>query len=95
MPIGVVTIVKMKPGTKENFMRAYDEFYAKVKEEVGCEKYEMAETAPDVYTFTQVYATQDALDKHGKTAHFKRFAHIIGHSIGLLAPAKYTVTHEQ
>jgi len=85
--IGVVAILKVKPGEEATFEAAAKEAAAAVSaNEAGNLQYDFFKhkSEESTYVVMERYADQAALDAHGQSDHFKKFA---GGLAGVLAGA--------
>lgn len=72
--IGVVAKLTIAEGKEAEFEQVATDLMAKVKaNEPGTLTYQLYKSKkdPNVYIFMEQYASQDALEAHGKTAYFK------------------------
>ena len=72
--IGVVAKLKIQDGKQGDFEQVAKDLMAKVKaNEPGCLTYQLYKEkgSEDTYIFMEQYASQEALDAHGKTEYFK------------------------
>ena len=71
--IGVVAKLNIQDGKADEFEAACKDLMAKVKaNEPGCLTYQLyqSDKEENTYIFMEQYASQDALDAHGKTEYF-------------------------
>ena len=70
--IRVVAHVTAKPDKIEHTRNALLQLIAPTRAEDGCVKYELLqnEADPTDFAFVEEWASQEALDKHFRTAHF-------------------------
>ncbi|MEE9380155.1 MAG: putative quinol monooxygenase [Hyphomonadaceae bacterium] len=71
--IGVVAKLNIQDGKADEFEAACKDLMAKVKaNEQGCLTYQLyqSDKEENTYIFMEQYASQDALDAHGKTEYF-------------------------
>lgn len=79
--IGVVAKLKIQDGKQDDFEAAGKDLMAKVKaNEPGCLTYQLYKSDADdsEYIFMEQYASQDALDAHGKTTYFAAAMPLLG-----------------
>ncbi len=72
--IGVVAKLSVQDGRQAEFEQVAKDLMAKVKaNEAGCLTYQLyrAKGSDTDYIFMEQYASQDALDAHGKTEYFR------------------------
>ena len=72
--IGVVAKLTIADGKQADFEQVAKDLMAKVKaNEPGCLTYQLYKTkgSDNEYIFMEQYASQDALDAHGKTEYFQ------------------------
>jgi quinol monooxygenase YgiN len=93
MTIGLVVTLTMQPGKGPDFEAAMREYIPLVKaHEPGVLLYSLTKDVngpPDEYVMMEQYVSKDALDAHGKTAHFQALIAKIG---GLLAGPPKTLS---
>lgn len=83
--IGVVADLKVQDGKQDEFETVFKDLMAKVKaNEPGCLTYQLykSQKDPTSYTVMEQYASQDALDAHGKTDYFLAAMPAIGGCLG-------------
>lgn len=83
--IGVVAILKVKPGEEVKFEAAAKEVAAAVSaNEPGNIQYDFFKHKSEEHTYVVMerYEDQAALDAHGKSDHFKKFAGALGGILG-------------
>jgi len=79
--IGVVAMIKVKPGSGPEFEAICKELAAKVRaNEAGNLLYQLTKsrTEADTYKFLELYKDQDALSAHGQTEYFKDLGRKMG-----------------
>ncbi len=71
MKIDVVAHIQAKPGQEAAVRAVLEGFIAPTLEENGCLRYDLFVDAddPTKFTFIEEWASRDALDAHGKSAH--------------------------
>ncbi|MEL7482253.1 MAG: putative quinol monooxygenase [Pseudomonadota bacterium] len=72
--IGVVATLTIQDGKQAEFEAAAKDLMAKVKaNEPGCTTYQLykSKAGDTTYIFMEQYASQEALDSHGKTEYFQ------------------------
>eukprot|EP00746_Dinoflagellata_sp_MGD_P161934 gnl/MRDRNA2_/MRDRNA2_89278_c0_seq1.p1 gnl/MRDRNA2_/MRDRNA2_89278_c0~~gnl/MRDRNA2_/MRDRNA2_89278_c0_seq1.p1 ORF type:complete len:107 (+),score=27.17 gnl/MRDRNA2_/MRDRNA2_89278_c0_seq1:78-398(+) len=72
--VGIIAIIKIKPGTTKQFEEVFAEMAAGVKEkEPGCLLYQLTRSKSDEneYTVMELYADQKAVADHPKQPHYK------------------------
>ena len=72
--IGVVATLKVQGGKEGDFEGTFKDLMAKVKaNEPGCLTYQLYKSKKEenTYIVMEQYASQDALDAHGKTEYFQ------------------------
>ncbi|MEL7128313.1 MAG: putative quinol monooxygenase [Pseudomonadota bacterium] len=72
--IGVVVKLEVQDGKQADFEAVFKDLMAKVKaNEPGCLTYQLYKDKGKTTTYTvlEQYASQDALDAHGKTEYFR------------------------
>ncbi len=72
--IGVTAKLPIQDGKQAEFEQVFKELMAKVHaNEPGCTMYQLYKTkgSETEYVVMETYASQDALDAHGKTDYFK------------------------
>lgn len=83
--IGVVAILKVKPGEEAKFEAAAKEAMAAVSaNEPGNHQYDIFKHKSEdaTYVVMERYEDQAALEAHGKSDHFKKFAGALGGILG-------------
>ncbi|MEO0881910.1 MAG: putative quinol monooxygenase [Pseudomonadota bacterium] len=79
--IGVVATLKVQDGKEGDFESTFKDLMAKVKaNEPGCLTYQLykSKKAANTYIVMEQYASQEALDTHGKTEYFQAAMPSIG-----------------
>ena len=71
--IRVVALVNVRPDKLQETFEAFDPLIAATRQEDGCISYEMLQNLEDPYdlTFVEEWASQEALEAHFETEHFK------------------------
>ncbi|WBO22073.1 putative quinol monooxygenase [Sphingomonas abietis] len=80
MPIKVVALISVKPGSEAGFESAAAAVAAEARQEPGNHHYNVwREASGDRrYVFDELYADQAAVDAHMASDHFRAFAKAIG-----------------
>ncbi|MCD7946793.1 MAG: antibiotic biosynthesis monooxygenase [Oscillospiraceae bacterium] len=70
--IRVVAPFYLKTGMLDPFVETAAPLIAETRKEAGCTTYELAQSAadPQVLVMLEAWETQEALDRHVKSAHF-------------------------
>lgn len=71
--IGLVVTLEIQDGKQDEFETVFKDLMAKVKAgEPGCIWYQLfkSKTSATTYTVMEQYASQEALDAHGRTDYF-------------------------
>lgn len=78
--LGVVAMLKVKPGMEREFEAVAKELVAEVNGgEPGCKLYALHHgEAPDTYVFMERYVDQAAVDAHRATDYFKALGRKMG-----------------
>ncbi|MEM9669778.1 MAG: putative quinol monooxygenase [Pseudomonadota bacterium] len=90
--IGVVAALEVQDGKQADFETAAKDLMAKVKaNEPGCLTYQLYKQkgSDTSYIFMEQYASQDALDSHGKTEYFQAAMPTIGGCLAGAPDIKY------
>jgi quinol monooxygenase YgiN len=92
MTIGLFVTIKIKPGTDEAFVSAFQELQTNVKKnEPGNILYEIFKSReePETYHVMEIYKDQASLEAHGKSAHFAAGGPKLGPSMAGRPTIKY------
>jgi quinol monooxygenase YgiN len=84
MQIEVVAHIHAKPGLEAQLAEVLEGFVEPTRREEGCLRYDLLVDLdqPGRFTFIEVWASREALDAHGRSAHIQagraRFPELVG-----------------
>ncbi|MCE2754293.1 MAG: antibiotic biosynthesis monooxygenase [Pirellula sp.] len=82
--VDVVAHLNAKPGCEDQLRRVLESFVGPTRQEDGCIRYDLFVDLdhPNRFTFIEEWASRDALEKHGQSAHIqegrKHFPDLLG-----------------
>ncbi|QIQ22073.1 putative quinol monooxygenase [Zophobihabitans entericus] len=73
--LNIVAIFTVKPEYDKEFRVEFKKIVEASRKEAGCVRYDLNQDTknPLVYVFTESWASQQAIDEHNVTEHFKHF----------------------
>ncbi|WP_392565208.1 putative quinol monooxygenase [Utexia brackfieldae] len=73
--LSIVAIFTIKPEFAAEFKTEFKKIVDASRQEAGCIAYHLNQDINhrDIYVFTEIWASQQAIDEHNATPHFKHF----------------------
>jgi quinol monooxygenase YgiN len=78
--IKIIAVNHIKPENAKTAEGLFREIIAETRKEEGCVEYRVFTDPrnPEIYTFIEEWASQEALDRHIASPHFKRIIPLLG-----------------